>query len=71
MKEGDSVFSKSGIEFYTTIVEVKGSKVVLEYNDDYEERFVVFKSCLTKLGDGWEMPNWTITPEQLQGEDDD
>lgn len=65
VKIGDSVFSKSGTEFYTTIVEVKGSKVVLSYNDNYEELFTVNKSCLTKIGSEYEMPSWTITPEQL------
>lgn len=62
---GDTIFSKSGTEFYCRVKEVKGSKLVIAYNDNYEEVFTISKSVVTKMDDSWEMPNWTVSPDQL------
>ncbi len=62
---GDNVFSKNDMEFNCTISSINGNKIILEYHDDYVEECTVSISSLTKLDDGWEMPNWTAHFDQL------
>ena len=68
MKEpevGDNVFSKNGIEFNCAISSINGNKITVEYNDNYVEECTINRSDLKPLDDEWEVPNWTISLEQL------
>jgi hypothetical protein len=65
MEIGDNVFSKNGTEFNCTIVDIKGSKVTLEYEDNYTETCTIDSSSIFKGSDGYEMANWTVHFEQL------
>jgi hypothetical protein len=61
---GDSVFSKNGMEFYCTVVEVKGSKVTVRYCDGNEEFYETVSKSLFRNwdpeGEDWDIPNWTF-----------
>ena len=66
LKVGDSIFSKNNTEFNCTVKAIKGSKVTVEYVDEYEETQIVDKSCLTYMSDGeYEAANRTFQFDQL------
>ena len=66
IKVGDHIFSKNNMEFGCSVKAINGSKITVEYVDDYEETQVVDKSCIAYKKNGlWEAPNWTFQFEQL------
>ena len=66
IKVGDHIFSKNNMEFGCTVKAINGSKITVEYVDDYEETQVVDKSCLIYMSDGeYEAANRTFQFDQL------
>ena len=66
IKVGDHIFSKNNMEFGCSVKAINGSKITVEYVDEYEETQVIDKNCLTYMSDGeYEAPNRTFQFEQL------